>query len=294
MNASPLPATSHTFVTTTIDNEYFSKENLVKTELPPLPSSIIRISTLLSDLNASQSAIAEAISYDPIFSSRLLRLANSPIYALHGTVTNLISAVSTVGNNAISEMLMISGVSDSFGRKILNSPAGQKIWHHLLATAMAASEICHVAKMRGADEAFSCGLLHDIGKLILLRADAPFYTSILEEASCDGALSEIEHRMFGFDHAELGADAAVSWELPGAVSHMIRYHHQPEKVTAGVAMANILHIADKFVTLRLLELDLIELFESEPVKMLGLKPKQFDKIWESVSVRLEEVTATFS
>ena len=78
-----------------IDSEYFSIDNLVKTELPPLSSSIMRISALLSDLNSSQNAIAAAISLDPILSSRVLRLANSAVYALHGTVTNLASAVST-------------------------------------------------------------------------------------------------------------------------------------------------------------------------------------------------------
>ena len=168
-------------IAATVDPVFFSIDNLIKTDLPPLPATVTRISTLLSDINTPQAAVIEAIGLDPILSTRILRLANSAIYSVQGRVTNLASAVLTIGNTAISEVMMISGISDSFGRKILNSPAGKKIWVHLLATAMAASEICHLAKMRGADEAFTCGLLHDIGKLILLRADAPFYTELIKQ-----------------------------------------------------------------------------------------------------------------
>jgi putative nucleotidyltransferase with HDIG domain len=279
---------------TTINADYFSIQNLIKTELPPLPASVMRVSTLLDDFNVSHRAIADAISLDPILSSRILRLANSPVYALHGTVTNLASAVATVGNNSISEMLMISGVSDSFGRKVLCSKAGKEIWYHSLATAMTASEICYAAKMRGADEAFSCGLLHDIGKLILLRADAPLYLSLLERASDEETITMIEREVLGFDHAELGADAAVSWGLPGTLSHMIRCHHNPSDAKAGLAMAHIINIADKFVTLKTDKMEIDELVSSEPVKALGLDVSQFDAIWEKVTVRLNEVLETFN
>jgi putative nucleotidyltransferase with HDIG domain len=277
-----------------IDREYFSLENLIKTDLPPLPASVMRISALLSDMDKSQHAIADAISLDPVLSARILRLANSPNYALHGTVTNLLSAVSTVGNMAISDILVISGVNDAFGRKILNSPTGKEIWFHLLATGMASSEICRVANMRGADDAFSCGLLHDLGKLILLRADAPLYIKVMEQGAQEGSLTAVEQKIFGFDHAELGANAAVSWQLPAAVSHIIRFHHNPAGVTGGVAMANIVNIADKFVTLMALDKDLTDLLNYDPVASLGLTVNQFDSIWDAVSLRLSEVTDTFS
>lgn len=275
-----------------MDPETFSIERLIKTELPPLPVSVVRVTALLAVFDTSEQTIAEAISLDPILSSRILRLANSPIYALHGTVTNLASAVSTVGNTSIAEMLLISGISDSFGQKILNSPAGKKIWFHLIATAMAASEICRMSGLRGADEAFSCGLLHDIGKLIFLRADAPLYTSLLARAAEGGDISTLEIAEFGFDHAELGADAAVSWQLPGAVSHMIRFHHHPAKASAGVAMAHILNIADSLVNLKTADAPLDEFLRCEPISTFGLDADKFDTIWATVSERLGEVMAT--
>jgi putative nucleotidyltransferase with HDIG domain len=280
-------------ISNTIDTGFFSVANLIKIGLPPLPTTVVQVSSLLADMNVSQNAIAKAISIDPIISSRILRMANSPIYALHGTVTNLASAVSTVGNAAISDLIMMSGVSDSFGRKVLNSPAGKKIWFHSLATAMVGSEICRVAQLRGADEAFSCGLLHDIGKLILLRADAPLYTEVMALAACGGNITEIEQEMFGFDHAELGAAAAVSWKLPSAVSHMIRFHHEPMKATAGVAMANVISLADRFVTIMSAAEDPSDFYRSDIVSRFQLNPEQLETVWDNVSVRLDEAIETF-
>lgn len=276
-----------------MDTEFFSINFLIKSQLPPLPGSVIRISSLLADLNVSQTAIADAIRLDPIVSSRILRLANSAVYGLHGTVTNLADAVSTVGNNAISEVLLISGVSDSFGRRVLNSPAGKEIWSHLIATGITASELARTAGLRGSDEAFTCGMLHDIGKLILLRADMPFYTSLMQRAEAEGGLLLVEQLELGFDHAELGAAAAISWGLPGAVCHMIRNHHHPSKATAGIALAYVLKIADTLVSLKSNGGDMGNLYESEDFRSFSLLPEQVETTWEKVSPILQEMMVTY-
>jgi len=277
-----------------MDPHFFTIPYLIKTQLPPLPGTVMRVSALLADLNVSQNAIADAISLDPILSSRILRLANSAVYGLHGTVTNLADAVSTVGNNAISEILLINGVSDAFGRKVLNSEAGKDIWFHLIATGMTASELIRAAGMRGADEAFGCGLLHDIGKLIMLRADTPYYTNLMQRADTEGGQVLIEKLELGFDHAELGAAAAISWGLPHAVVHMIRHHHQPAKATAGVAMAHVLKIADTLVTLKADDGDMNDLYRSDAFVNFGLEQARVEEVWEKVSVKLNEVMGTFS
>lgn len=274
----------------TVDLQYFSVENLVKTGLPPLPSSIVRIQALISDVNNPAHKIADAISLDPVISSRILSLANSPIYALHGTITNLTEAVKVVGNNAIAEQLLVCGVSDAFGRRILDSPTGRSIWIHSLATALAASAICRVARLRGAEEAFSCGLLHDVGKLILLRADAPFYSDLLKSGEEVGDISVIERRVLGFDHAELGAAAGIAWKLPGPVCHMIRYHHQPDNTTAGVALAHVLKTADEFVKGRIAFDDPDAFFGDPELKKFGLDEEQFDEIWDEVTLRMSAMT----
>lgn len=273
-----------------VDLQYFSIDNLIKTGLPPLPASILRISALVADLNVSQQRIADAIALDPVISSRVLGLANSPIYALQGTIANLNEAVTVVGNGAISEQLLICGVNDAFGRKILNSPTGRGIWIHSLATALSASEICRKAKLRGADEAFSCGLLHDVGKLILLRADAPLYSDMLKSGEETGDICAVERRMFGWDHAALGAAAGLAWKLPGPVCHMIRYHHEPSQTTAGVALAHLLQTADLFAKGRIAFDDPDAFMYNREINLFGLTLDDYDEIWDNVTVRMSAMT----
>jgi putative nucleotidyltransferase with HDIG domain len=276
------------------DKDFFTIKLLVKTGLPPLPGSVVRISGMLSDLNISQRQIAAAIGLDPILSSRILRLANSPIYALRDQVTSLEIAVSAVGNSSIAQALTISGVSDAFGRRVLSSPSGQKIWIHSLATAMASSEICRVKRLPGADDTFTCGLLHDIGKLILLRADTPLYVGILERADAEGDISTIETETFGFDHAELGEAAARQWGLPNVVCAAIKHHHQPMFATDDQVTPHVLHTADALTYLKASDAETDKLFEDDTVMTFGLEAAQFDEIWDTVSLRLKEVLASFS
>jgi putative nucleotidyltransferase with HDIG domain len=271
----------------------FTVEQLIRTELPPLPGSVMRISAMLPDMNVSQHAIANAIKTDPVLAARILRLANSPIYALQRTVTNLTMAVSAVGNRAISESILISGIGDSFGLKILSSATGKAVWAHLLATGMAASDLCRLARLRGSEEAFSCGLLHDIGKLIFLRADTEFYLKVMARAQEEGDLIAVERDIFGFDHAELGALAAESWRLPGPVCEMIRYHHEPDLAKEAMAVTNVLAIADKLVNLKQAGMEVGEIVESKAAQNFGFSEIQLDYVWDSLEVRLREMMRVF-
>ena len=277
-----------------METDYFSIENLIKTELPPLPGNVMRISAMLGDMNVSQNMIANAIGLDPILAARVLKRANSAIYAQGTPVTNLRSAVSTIGNNSLSEILLISGISDSFGRKILNSTVGKEIWLHLLSVALVAGDLCHLAKMRGADEAFTAGLLHDIGQLILLRADAPFYTTLLDRAVVEGDLSQIEREVFGFDHAELGAVAVGTWNLPDTICNIIRFHHEPLRTTTDTVATRLINIADTLVYLKSKNEELDDLLCSEVVLGFGFSKYQLDAIWEDLIIRLEEVSGIFA
>lgn len=250
----------------------------------------MRVSALLADINVSQKRVADAISLDPVISTRLLSLANSAIYALRGTVTKLTEAVTVIGNTGVSNLLLAVGVSDALGRRILESPAGKGIWIHSVATGLAASEICRFAGMRGADDAFSCGLLHDIGKIILLRADAPLYFDLMKSGEEAGDISAVERNTFGFDHAELGAAAGLHWNLPESVCHIIRYHHEPSNTTAGTALIQLLQTADEFVKGRITDEDPTVFWEKDQLNTFGLSAARFDEIWDNVTLRLANMT----
>jgi putative nucleotidyltransferase with HDIG domain len=271
----------------------FSKEYLVKTEIPPMSANVLRITKLLDDMSVSQRKIAEAISFDPVLTARILKLANSVTFSLQKPVLHLPTAVATVGNNSIYATIMMNGLSDAFGRKILDSDTGKKIWLHLLATAMLSRDMCNLAGLRGMDEAFCCGLLHDIGQLIFLRSDFPLYTSVLDQVESDHELLNIERETFGFDHAELGATAAKAWNLPAAICEMIRFHHTPNSLHSGTSIGRIVEISDRLAHLKSNGLACDDLVESETVAAFGFTAPQFEALWEDVLVRIEEALPAF-
>ena len=146
-------------------------EALVETKLPPAPGSMIRITNLLRDYNASTRQISDAISYEPALVTRILRLANSPIYSFETNVTSVQMAINAVGTKILQDIVMVEFAAASFGKQIRNSAVGQKIWEHSLAVAMLARELSKLLQMHGTEETFTCGLLHDLGKLPVALLD---------------------------------------------------------------------------------------------------------------------------
>ena len=268
-------------------------EQIVKMKLPPLPGSVMRISELLQDVNVSQHKITEAISYDPMLAARILRLANSPIYAFQQNVTSLSTAVTALGNKPIYEMLLMGMVADSFGHEIRNSAIGRDIWLHALAVGFASRELCALLGMRGTEEAFSCGLLHDIGSLLLYKANALLYIEIFNKNQRDN-LSPLEKVAFGFDHAQVGAVAANRWNLSDPVCMTILHHHNPTESSQAVFLTRIINVADNLSYLKNQKLPLSEDFiNSFPVMSLGFKAEQLETVWEKVVENLREAVKTF-
>lgn len=268
-------------------------DEIVKLKLPPLPGSVMKISTLLQDMNVSQHKITEAISYDPMLAARVLRLANSPIYAFQQNVTSLSTAVTALGNKPIYEMLLMGMVADSFGHEIRNSAIGRDIWLHALAVGFASRELCSLLGMRGTEEAFSCGLLHDIGSLLLFKANPLAYIEIFNQGDRDN-LSPIEKAVFGFDHAAVGAVAANHWNLSDPVCFTILNHHTPAESHQAIFLTRIIHVADSLSYLKNQKSPLDQEFISSPfVESLGFTAEQLDKVWEKVVENLREVIKAF-
>lgn len=267
-------------------------EQVVKLKLPPMPGSVMKISELLQDVNVSQHKITEAISYDPILAARILRLANSPIYAFQQSVTSISVAVSALGNKPIYEMLLMGMVADSFGNEIRNSAVGRDIWLHALAVGFASRELCMVLGMRGTEEAFSCGLLHDIGSMLLFRADPLTYIQLYNQKDED--MSTLEKETFGFTHAEVGAVAANRWNLSDPVCMTILYHHNPIESTQAVFLTRIINVADSLAYFKNKKLPLNDEFMSSlAVSSLNFTAEQLETVWEKVVEQLREAVKVF-
>jgi len=154
-------------------------ESLIEVELPPLPRVAMRVAALTQDLDASTRRIADAIGCDPALAARVLRAANSPLFCFQRNITALPMAVSALGNETIYSLVFMSAAAEAFTKGARTS-FEKDLWEHSVAVGFAAREIMLMLRLRGLEEGFLCGLLHDIGKLLLLRHDPSSYKELLK------------------------------------------------------------------------------------------------------------------
>jgi putative nucleotidyltransferase with HDIG domain len=274
----------------------FDISALVKTKLPPLPGSIMKISALLRDINVSTRAISKAISYDPSLTARILRVANSPLYSLQRNITSLNTAIEAVGLKAVHDIVMLGFTANTFAYEIRNSVLGRTIWEHSLAVGLMSRELSELMGMRGGEETFICGLLHDIGKLLLLRADVERFSVLLEKKD-ENEMLNWESITYGYNHAEIGSLVARRWGLPEDVCYSILNHHNPSQAEKALIVSHLVNVADTIANINGYGLRLEDesaLAYSESVMMLDLTQEQLFKAWENTLANLEEVVNSLS
>ena len=194
------------------------------TELPAQPTAALRVLWLLDDPDFSLADLGKLIEADPALSARVMHLANSSFYGLAQQVSSALRAVTVLGQVTVRAIAAVSagGLLDTGGRAV---PDG--FWAHSTMTAAGSSVI---ARRLGvpASEAFSAGLLHDIGSALLFRQVPDQYEAVLQFASLDpGNRLDFERKVLGLDHAEAGAAVLRAWRFPPAFVEAVRNHHGP-------------------------------------------------------------------
>jgi putative nucleotidyltransferase with HDIG domain len=214
--------------------------------LPAQPAAALKVLRLIEDPRSSAAELARLIEADPVLSARVMRLANAPYYGLSRKVGSASRAVVLLGFSTV-RALAVSAACSLLADDASLGPAG--FWSHSVATAAAASV---VAGELGAPagEAFSCGLLHDIGVALLFRRDRAGYLALFDGAAPPAAsLLAAESEAMGLSHPEAGAAALESWRFPPAFVRAVADHHNPPErvgnslgrlVVAGQALAGLL------------------------------------------------------
>ncbi len=223
------------------------KERIFKTlkDLPPMPQVAQKARKVLADPNSSFTDLAKVIETDSGISTRVLKMANSPYYGLSGNVSSLHHASSVLGAKTLMELLNLACSSEILGGNLdgYDLAAGE-LWKHSLAVASGSQIIARRVDMSLEQDAFSAGLIHDVGKIILdpyvLERKAEFQAVVgLEKES----FIEAEKRILGFDHAELASEVCERWQIPKHITLPIRYHHDPTP-SSGDTLSYIVHMAD--------------------------------------------------
>jgi len=207
-------------------------EDIVRntTSLPPAPEILPRLVRLMEDPDADANDLVELIKSDPGIAASVLRLGNSGAYSPATPITDLHEAVALLGLKEVYRIVSLVTSGDYLEGALPSLEIRQGgLWEHGLAAAMLMDRI---AKPYAAAEghAYTVGLLHDIGKLLLQRACGDSYASIFAAVETERlSIDQAEAKRLGFDHAAAGAAMLESWGFPEEIYLPIRYQYRSKE-----------------------------------------------------------------
>jgi len=218
-----------------MDTDLTHKLILEDIQVPTLPDVVLRLQGLLDDPAVDIERIAEAIAQDPPIAARVLSIANSTLYGQREPVAGIRTAVLVLGTNLIREVVLQAAIIEAY--RHLSDETGfdiEELWRHSIQTARIARTVALRVRAElelHPETCYACGLLHDLGKIVLLDSRGEGYLRFLgAEASGERPAHELESEQFGYNHAQVGGAVATVWELPEDIVAAIEFHHGPESV----------------------------------------------------------------
>lgn len=212
-------------------------ETLMSTvrELPTLPSIAARVTAVARDPDSTAHDMAAVISRDQALTANLLRVVNSAYFGFLRRIANASEAINLLGYNEVVHMTMAVSVVQQFDHASENGFDRRAFWTHSIAVATGSQLLADHIRYPHADAAFTAGLLHDVGKLILDQFFSKPFGEIMKLVREEGLSSrEAEQQVLGVTHAEVGEWIARSWILPEAAITSIRHHHDDREQRSGL------------------------------------------------------------
>ncbi len=216
-------------------------------ELPSLPAAVSELVRTLDDEAAGIDQLAEGIAKDQSLAARALRVANSPFYGIPHRVASIHDAIVILGFRAVGSLVTAASVTGYFAPPPHDAFDLPRFWRHGIGAALCARALARSAEL-DVEAAFTAGLLHDIGVLVLLTTRPRHYARVLEyRAAHDCERVEAERELLGFDHARVGEALAERWRFPAEISRAVALHHAPEQAPGGATrptLGDVVHVAN--------------------------------------------------
>jgi putative nucleotidyltransferase with HDIG domain len=204
-----------------------------------MPGLATEVISLAIDPEVSIARIARVIAKDQVLATRVLRLANSSYSTPKQTVITMNDAIVRMGMGPVRSVVLAECFTSRRRDATSYGPQGLELMDHAIGTAYLARLVAEKID-QDADEAFMCGLLHDLGKLLLLKLSRDF----LRYGAPTPSAQEID-TVFKERHAAIGARLLKQWQLPEALEHPVRFHHDPGACTSHKEQATVTYVANR-------------------------------------------------
>ncbi len=258
--------------------------------LPALPALVLELLNSIDDEEFNADALAQKLGRDQALVARLLRVANSPFYGLQEKICTVRQSIVVLGSANVRMLVMAAAMIEQFPPHVCKNLDLNLFWRHAIGVACGA-RLLAVCGGLNAEIAFVCGLLHDIGKLVLAIRFPGDYARVMKFGAQHGlCMIEAEHQVLGVDHAEVGAALAGRWKFPEPILQALADHHLPDATRMG-PFAAVVHIADELV--HALDAgrtgdDLARLKADGIWKQLGMDWNDMQKCFAEIEARYEK------
>jgi len=246
-------------------------------DLLPSMEVAIEIERLTHDPSSTVEQIGNVLRNDPALTAKVLKLANSAIFARSKRIVSINQAISTLGFKEFNKITSTITFVNAFKSKYISY---QKYWLHSMAVAFMAVKLNDICKASlNPDRLFTGGILHDIGVLILDNYFLDIYKKVYDiTVNKRVDLHKVEERVLGITHAEVGAFMLKKWRLPEQVTDIIQFHHKPHLSTVVATDTKLVYLADFIVNNR-----------GYSTGTEGFLRGFYDDIWEDIGLTVEDM-----
>jgi HD-like signal output (HDOD) protein len=228
--------------------ERFYRQLMAVDQLPSAPEIAQRMLVAINRDDVSLRQLVVLIERDQSLAARLLRLANSALFAVRTKVTGIGQAVTLLGFARVRDLVL--GLSVWGALEAKSGAAGRRyrkqMWQHASLVASASKLLGERVRTDPA-QAFSAGLLHDVGKLVLGLRLGESYWALLDDAPAQGGAAAVEMEAFGCTHATVGGWLLQLWGMPPALVDPVALHADPLTADQGLDLVAVVAVADRLV-----------------------------------------------
>ncbi|MFC1734480.1 HDOD domain-containing protein [Candidatus Hydrogenedentota bacterium] len=217
----------------------------------PISVVVTRLMTLMDDPDISFTSVADVVQYDPGLSANMLKVVNSVKYGARSEIGSVRDALVRLGMKEVTRIVFVVSTRSTVDKPVEGYELNEgELWRRSVAVACAAEEIEKMLDSGMADVAFTAGLLHSIGKLVLAESVRENITSIEKVAEENNiSFEEAEQDILGMDSCEAGALTLEQWSFPPQLVEAIRWHQGPDSAEEPDHLTDVVHIASAIASM---------------------------------------------
>lgn len=212
--------------------------------IPAIPAVVHELIATFDQQDVDIDTLAKKISHDQALTAKVLRLANTPAYGGSRKVASIGDAVMVLGFNTVRTLVLSCGLVSAF-----RPPEGFDIkhfWHECFRTAETCKWLARACRQDG-EIAFTCGLIHDVGSMIMHVAMPEQAVSIDKAVALGGSRASLESALLGYNYADVGAELAQRWKFPDVIVQGIQHQEDPLAASKFSTLAGLIYLSQRIM-----------------------------------------------